>query len=74
MARRRRRRRTRTQLAGIAGLGAALSRKHYTAVADILCVTDAPVRTKEAFADYFAGDNRAFKRELFLRATDRCKR
>ncbi len=56
----------------LVGLGADFSRKHYTAVAKMLCQGKASKRVIDSFADYFAADNPGFKRTLFVKAAKRC--
>lgn len=53
-------------------LGAAFSRKHYQAVADILCASKAPARLTNAFSDYFASENPDFKPTYFKKAAKSC--
>lgn len=58
--------------ARLVGLGASFTRKHYTAVAKILCKTGTSAKTVNSFADYFAADNPSFKPSLFKKAASRC--
>jgi len=52
----------------------AMSRKHFTAIAEILCETGASQSTGRELARFFKSDNPAFKIDRFMTATKRCKR
>jgi len=52
----------------------AMTRKHFTEIADILCETGASQRTGQELARFFKSDNPAFKIEKFMTATKRCRR
>ncbi len=51
-----------------------MSRKHFQAIADILCAENASARLVDSLANYFKSDNPGFKKERFRTAVARCKR
>lgn len=53
---------------------AALTKKHFQAVADILCETGASKKTVEGFSAYFKSENPRFNTARFEKAVASCKR
>jgi hypothetical protein len=53
---------------------ASLTRKHFQAIADVLCDTGASNRTIEGFSNYFQTENPRFNRSRFEAAVQKCKR
>lgn len=53
---------------------ASFTKKHFQAVADILCETGASKRTVEGFSDFFKLENPRFNTSRFEGAVTSCKK
>ena len=51
-----------------------VSRTDFSAIAKVLCETDAPERTTQGIANYFGSKNARFDKDRFVKAVSSCKR